>query len=85
METPPHSHSPRIGTFFIFLGLILLILFLGSGFSKQPSFPFLLLGLVALIIGYLFRRNAPRPSSGRFSTVRRTLQRRRERKEEKKK
>jgi hypothetical protein len=81
----PPRHTPRIGTFFQLVGLILLILFLGSGFSKQPVFPFLLGSLVAFIIGFLFRRNVPRSSSGRFGMVRKAHESLRARKEEKKK
>jgi hypothetical protein len=81
----PPRHTSRIGTFFLLVGLILLILFLGSGFSKQPAFIYLLLSLIAIVIGFLFRRNAPRQSSGRFGMVRKAHENLRQRKEEKKK
>jgi len=84
MENRP-SHRPRIGTFFLLIGLFLLLLFLGSGFSRQPSFLFLFLSLISLLIGFLFRRNAPRPSSGRFDMIRKAIEGRRRRQDEKKK
>jgi Flp pilus assembly protein TadB len=84
METPP-QHRPRIGTFFLLVGFVLLVLFLASGFSQQPEFIYLFLALACLSVGYLFRRKVQRPSSGRFNMVRRALERSRVRREEKKK
>ena len=63
------KHTPRIGTFFLLLGFVSLLLFLCSGFSRQPAFSFLFLSLVTFLIGYLFRRRAERPSSGRFRII----------------
>jgi hypothetical protein len=84
MDTSPH-HSPRIGTYFNLIGSLLLILFLGSGFSGKPAFSFFFLSLVAFFIGYLFRRRAPRASNERFSAVRKAIERSRQRRDEKKK
>jgi tellurite resistance protein TehA-like permease len=84
METPP-QFRPRIGTFFLLVGFVLLVLFLASGFSQQPEFVYLLLALACLLAGFLFRRKVQRPSSGRFNIVRRALERSRMRREEKKK
>jgi len=78
-------NTPRVGTFFLLIGFFLLILFLGSGFSKQPDFVLLLISLPALALGYLFRRNAPRKPSERFSAVRKAHANLRQRKEEKEK
>jgi len=84
METPP-QHRPRIGTFFLLIGFVLLVLFLASGFSQQPEIIFLLLALACLLVGFLFRRKVQRPLSGRFNMIRRALERSRMRREEKKK
>ena len=78
-------HAPRIGTFFLLLGFFLLVLFLGSGFSRQPEFILLLLSLISLVLGFLFRRRAPKKSSERFSAVRKAHASIRQRREEKKK
>ncbi len=84
METQNH-HNPRIGTFFYLVGFLLLVIFLASGFSNQPAYLFFFVGAAAIIIGYLFRRKATRPSSGRFGLIRRTWENYRQRREEKKK
>jgi hypothetical protein len=84
MENNP-KHGPRIGTFFLLIGFFLLLLFLGSGFSRQPSFIFLFLSLITLLIGFQFRKKAPRASSGRFDMIRKAIEGRRQRKDEKKK
>ncbi len=74
--------APRIGTFFILIGLGLLILFAGSVLGKDPRYGYLLLSAVALFIGFLFRRGAPRPEPTRFSGIRKASQRSRQRREE---
>jgi hypothetical protein len=69
---PPAELVPRIGTFFILVGIGLIILFMASDFANQPDFDYLFLGLIGLGIGYLFRRRAARsPASGRFGALRR--------------
>jgi hypothetical protein len=83
MEPTP-EHTPRIGTFFLLVGFGLLVLFLGSGFSRNPNFAYLLFSLPALFLGYLLRRRAPRQPSGRFGIIHRARERSRQRREEKK-
>jgi hypothetical protein len=72
----------RIGTFFILVGLALLVIFIGSIMSKEINGMYLLLSLSAIFIGFLFRRNKPVNESGRFGTIRRATERGRQRRED---
>jgi hypothetical protein len=74
---------PRIGTFFILVGCGFLVLFTGTVFAKESNIPYLLFAGVALFIGYIFRRSAPRPEPSRFSGIRKMSQRSRQRRENK--
>ncbi len=74
--------APRVGTFFILIGLGLLILFVGSALSRDAHYNYLLFSAAALFLGFLFRRTAPRPEPTRFSGIRKASQRSRQRREE---
>jgi len=66
----------RIGTFFLLVSFGFLTLFVASDFAKQPQFDYFFIGLILIVIGFLFRRRATPPaSSGRFSGVRKILSR----------
>jgi hypothetical protein len=81
--TPQGELVPRVGTFFIILGIFSLIFFLASDFAKQPDFDWLFIGMVLLGIGFIFRRRAePPPSADRFSSVRKFRESAKKRKEE---
>lgn len=61
----------RIGTFFLLLGVIFVILFAASEAAAQPEFDFLFVAIVLLTTGTLFRRRGAAPAtSGRFSWLR---------------
>ena len=61
---------PRVGRFFLLVGLIFLVLFIVSSLGKELKFVYLL-GFVGLsFIGIAFIRRAPRTDSGRFRTLR---------------
>jgi len=62
---------PRIGTFFIVIGLGLLVLFIGSIFSGGMQLSFFLLSTVAFFMGTVLRRRAVHPPSGRFGGINR--------------
>jgi hypothetical protein len=82
--TPQEELVPRVGTFFVILGIFALIFFLASDFAKQPDFDWLFIGMVLLGIGFIFRRRAaPPPSAGRFGAVRKMRESAKKRKEEK--
>ncbi len=72
----------RIGTFFILVGLGLLLIFIGSIISQDVHGIYLLLSFTALVVGFLCRRNRPGPQSGRFGTIRRVGERNRQRRED---
>ena len=76
---------PRIGTFFILVGCGLLILFTGSIFASEFSLSilYLLFAAATFLLGFLFRRSAPRPEPTRFSGIRKVSQRSRQRRDEK--
>lgn len=74
--------SRRLGTFFILVGLILLVLFLGSVLSQDAKTNYLLLALVALFVGFLLTRNKENKDSGRFSSLRRASANSRQRRED---
>ena len=81
--TPDDELVPRIGTFFVILGIFALIFFLASDFADQPDFDWLFAGLVLLGIGFFFRRRAkPPPASDRFSSIRKMRENAKKRKEE---
>ena len=64
--------SGRIGTFFLFVGLVLLALFFASDLANAPRFNLFFLGLTAVVAGILLRRRGRTPPepSGRFRLVR---------------
>jgi hypothetical protein len=74
--------SRRLGTFFILVGLVLLVLFLGSVLSQDAKTNYLLLALVTLFVGFLLGRNKENKDSGRFSSLRRASAASRQRREE---
>ena len=73
----------RLGTFFILVGLVLLILFAGSYISNDIKVSYLLLSILALLAGSLLQRNKPASDSGRFNAIRRASAASRQRREEK--
>ena len=75
---------PRLGTFFILVGCGVLILFIGATFAKEFShlILYLLIAVVAFILGFGLRHSAPRPEPTRFSSIRKARQRSRQRRED---
>lgn len=63
----------RVGTFFLLVGVGLVILFILSDAVKKTAFNYLCWGTILLTIGFLFRAQYKRaiPSSGRFSILKR--------------
>ena len=59
--------TPRVGTFFIIIGLGSIILFIISDIANTAEFDYLFLGLLSIGVGFFFRRNTEKTaSSGRF-------------------
>ena len=76
----------RIGTFFIVIGVGLLILFIASDLANQPDFDYFFLSMISIGFGWLLRRRKPPPpSAGRFSMFRKAREGAQKRREEKKK
>ena len=67
----------RVGTFFLLVGLGLLIFFMLSESAKQPQFNYFCGSMVLLILGFLFRAQYRKPSiaSGRFGGVKKLFRR----------
>ena len=65
----------RIGTFFLLIGIGLLVFFFLSEAAKDVTFDYFCWGLVLLIIGLIFRGQFKRAStpSGRFSIVKKLM------------
>jgi len=84
MDQQP-EFTPRIGAFLILVGIVLLLVFIGSCLAATPHFGYLFSSLVVLTFGVLLRRRAkPRPRSGRFRAVRGIYDKSKERQEQKK-
>lgn len=61
----------RVGTFFILIGIGMLILFIASDYAEQANFDFLFWSMLAVTVGILLRRRKPpAPPSGRFEALR---------------
>lgn len=63
----------RIGTFFLLIGLGLLVFFLMSEAESQPTFSYFCWGMILLTLGFMFRAQYRKavPPSGRFSIFKR--------------
>lgn len=63
----------RVGTFFLLVGIGLVVLFILSDAVRQTAFNYLCVGAILLTVGFLFRAQYKRamPPSGRFSLVKR--------------
>ena len=76
-----------LGRFILLIGLILLVVFFATDQSKNPSYGYFCIGVVAAILGLLLvvRGHQPPAESMRFRTLRRWRDQMRQRKEERKK
>jgi hypothetical protein len=72
-----HVEKGRVGQFFLFLGVILLVIFFSTDPNAQPLVGFFLWGAGLVILGlYMIRRDwKTPPSSGRFRLLRRLRRR----------
>ena len=61
--------SSRLATFFYLIAVGLFILFLGSIFSGRMQVGYFFTSALAIFIGFLFQRSAPRVQSGRFGAI----------------
>ncbi len=81
------SGKKILGRFLLLIGLILLVVFFATDQSKNPSYGYFCIGIIATILGLLFvvRGHQPPAESMRFRTLRRWRDQMRQRKEDKKK
>lgn len=73
-ENQPSSYTElifRVGTFFIIVGIGLVILFVLSESARQTVFGYFCWGTIFLVVGFLFRAQykRSRPPSGRFGIL----------------
>ena len=78
----PQNYNPkefiyRVGTFFLLIGVGLLIFFMLSEAAEEPQFNYFCGSMVLLVIGFIFRSQYRKAvvSSGRFSVLKRILRR----------
>ena len=67
----------RVGTFFLLVGLGLLVFFMLSESANQPQFNYFCGSMALLIVGFLFRAQYRKAvvKSGRFSILKRLFSR----------
>jgi hypothetical protein len=72
-----HVERGRVGQFFLFVGILLLVIFFSTEPGAPPLVGFFLSGIGLAILGlYMIRRAwKPPPPSGRFRFLRRLLRR----------
>ncbi|MEW6718416.1 MAG: hypothetical protein AB1345_13065 [Chloroflexota bacterium] len=59
--------TQRFGNFFLFIGAILLVIYLASEMVLQPQYEYLLLAALFIFIGIRLRRKAkPEPEESRY-------------------
>ena len=65
----------RIGTFFLLVGIGLIVFFVLSEAAQQVIFDYFCWGLILLVVGFIFRAQYRKslPPSGRFSLVRKLM------------
>jgi len=65
----------RIGTFFLLLGIGLLVFFFLSEAAQQVTFEYFCWSLILIVLGFIFRGQFKKatPASGRFSLVRKLM------------
>jgi Na+/phosphate symporter len=80
-----HIEKGRVGQFFLFIGLLLLVIFFTTDQAKHPQYGFFFIGVIVLCLGiYLIWRDLKPPEeSQRFRAFRRWRERGKEKKKEK--
>jgi hypothetical protein len=76
MSQQPNNYTEliyRIGTFFLLVGIGLIMLFVFSEAAQSTTFGFFCWGMIMVVIGFMFRAQYKRtiPKSGRFSIFKR--------------
>jgi hypothetical protein len=78
--------SARIGQFFLYIGLIVLVIFVATSQAQRPAFSYLCGGGLSLVFGIflIWRVRRPPPEAGRFRLLRKSENRPREKMSQKK-
>lgn len=78
----PQNYDPkefiyRVGTFFLLVGIGLLVFFMLSESAKDPQFNYFCGSMALLIVGFMFRAQYRKAvvKSGRFSLLKRLFKR----------
>jgi hypothetical protein len=81
------SGKSKLGRFFLFIGLILLVVFFAMDQAKHPSYGYFCVGIVVVILGgvLMVKGHQPPAESMRFRTLRRWREQQKERQAERKK
>jgi hypothetical protein len=76
----------RIGTFFFLIGIATMWLFVASDMQDTPAFIFFFVSIISFVLGWYFKRITapPKKDPGRFSFLRKLIQKSREKKQKKK-
>lgn len=74
----PNSYTEliyRVGTFFLLVGIGMVVIFILSEAAQKTSFSYFCWGTILLVIGFMCRSQYKRsiPSSGRFSILKRLM------------
>jgi hypothetical protein len=70
----------RVGTFFLLVGVLLMVIFVASDLGKEVQFRYFFMGVIGLLFGFYFKRISavPNPPSKRFEGLRKARQKQRE-------
>lgn len=77
-EGDRNAFISRIGTFFLLVGLLVVVLFVASDMGEETYFGYFFFGIVLLSVGFILKRmSAPPASPGkRFEALRKLQQKR---------
>lgn len=75
-QNQPNNYTEliyRVGTFFLLVGIGLVVLFTLSEVAQRTTFSYFCWGIILLVVGILFRQQYKRsnPPSGRFGLLKR--------------
>jgi sugar phosphate permease len=81
------SGKSKIGRFFFFIGLVLLVVFFAIDQVESPAYGYFCVGIVVVILGVMLMRRGHQPpaESMRFRTLRRWREQQKQRKADRKK
>jgi len=73
--------KPKVGSFFLIIGVSLIIFFVMTDLGKEINYNYLFFGLGAIGLGFFMRRGAePPPPSGRFSWIKKIREKEKDKK-----